>query len=112
MHRAVELRQNVEQMRSLPRPRQPVSRRGNAVTARHRVLLLLGSALVSACVTPRVQLPVVRPQEARLETDRVFLADGAVLPLAQWLPATVPPRAAIVALHGLNDYRAAWEGSA
>jgi acylglycerol lipase len=82
------------------------------MTARHRVLLLLGSALVGACVMPRVQLPVVRPQEARLETDRVFLADGAVLPLAQWLPATLPPRAAIVALHGLNDYSAAWEGAA
>jgi acylglycerol lipase len=73
-----------------------------------RVLLLVGSVLLGACVMPRVQLPVARPQEARLETDRVLLADGAVLPLEQWLPATESPRAALVALHGLNDYHGSW----
>ncbi len=73
-----------------------------------RILLLVGAVLLGACVMPRVQLPASRPQEARLETDRVLLADGAVLPLAQWLPASGPPRAAIVALHGLNDYHASW----
>ena len=73
-----------------------------------RVLLLVSSVLLSACVMPRVQVPVARPQEARLETDRVLLADGAVLPLAQWVPATGTPRAAIVALHGLNDHHASW----
>ena len=73
-----------------------------------RVLLLVCSVLLGACATPRVQVPVARPQEPRLETDRVLLADGAVLPLAQWMPATGTPRAAIVALHGLNDYHASW----
>ena len=73
-----------------------------------RVFLLVSQALLSACVMPRVQVPVDRPQEARLETDRVLLADGAVLPLAQWVPATGTPRAAIVALHGLNDHHASW----
>jgi alpha-beta hydrolase superfamily lysophospholipase len=73
-----------------------------------RVLLLVGSVLLCACVMPRVQILSARPQAARLETDRVLLADGAVLPLAQWLPATRPPRAAIVALHGLNDYHGSW----
>ena len=72
-----------------------------------RVLLLASSVLFAACVMPRIQLPVARPQEARLETDRVLLADGAVLPLARWMP-TGTPRAAIVALHGLNDYHASW----
>jgi acylglycerol lipase len=73
-----------------------------------RALLLLASGLLGACVTPRVQLQVARLQEARLETNRALLADGAVLPLAQWLPASESPRAAIVALHGLNDYHASW----
>jgi alpha-beta hydrolase superfamily lysophospholipase len=74
----------------------------------YRVLLLVGSVLLGACVMPRVQLSGTQPQETRLETERVFLGDGAVLPLAQWLPATGPPRAVIVALHGLNDYHGAW----
>ena len=73
-----------------------------------RVLWLVFSVLLGACVMPRVQEPVVRPQEPRLEADRVVLADGAVLPLARWLPATEMPRAAIVALHGLNDHHASW----
>ena len=51
-----------------------------------RVLLLVSSVVFAACVMPRIQLPVARPQEARLETDRVLLADGAVLPLARWVP--------------------------
>jgi pimeloyl-ACP methyl ester carboxylesterase len=77
-----------------------------------RVVVLAGSVLLGACVTPRLQLPVERPQEARLEQDRVVLADGAVLPLAQWLPATRAPRAAIVTLHGLNDYGGSWAEAA
>jgi acylglycerol lipase len=77
-----------------------------------RVLLLVASVLLGGCVMPRVQSPVARPQQARLEMDRAILADGAILPLAAWVPATAPPRAAIVALHGLNDYHATWEESA
>jgi acylglycerol lipase len=73
-----------------------------------RALLLLGAMCLGGCVMPRVQQPVARPQEARLEAQQIVLGDGAVLPLAQWLPSTASPRAAIVALHGLNDYRASW----
>ncbi len=79
---------------------------------RCRSLLLAGSLLIAACVTPRVQAPVARPQEPRLTSDRVLLADGAVLPLAQWAPPAGAPRAAVVALHGLNDYHAAWAEAA
>lgn len=38
------------------------------------------------------------------------MEDGARLPLRAWLPA-VPPRAAIVAVHGLNDYSGAFEST-
>jgi acylglycerol lipase len=40
---------------------------------------------------------------ARLFDDRVVAADGTELPLRVWAPAEAP-RAAIVALHGFNDY--------
>jgi alpha-beta hydrolase superfamily lysophospholipase len=76
-----------------------------------RVLLLAVAISLGACVTPRVQSPVARPQAPRLEPDRVRLADGAVLPLSQWLPAAAP-RAAIVALHGLNDHHGTWAAAA
>jgi len=45
---------------------------------------------------------------ARLLPDRIIAADGAELPLQVWAPAEAP-RAAIVALHGFNDYANAFE---
>lgn len=42
-------------------------------------------------------------------TDSAFVAsDGAVLPMRSWLPATEPD-AVVVALHGMDDYRAFFE---
>lgn len=69
-----------------------------------RFVLAFGSAVLVACAMPRVQAQVAQSQEARLEADRVVLADGAALPLTQWAPPTGAPRGAIVALHGLNDH--------
>jgi acylglycerol lipase len=77
-----------------------------------RALWLVSSVLLAGCVMPRVQVPVAHPQAARLDPDRVVLADGAVLPLARWLPATGAPRAALLALHGLNDYHGSWTEAA
>lgn len=37
-------------------------------------------------------------------------ADGLALPLRVWLPEEGPPRAAILALHGFNDYSNAFDG--
>lgn len=68
-------------------------------------------ALVLAACAPRVEPagPVIA--EPRLEPARIVAADGAILPLRRWMPAS-PPRAAIVALHGFNDYSKAFEGPA
>jgi alpha-beta hydrolase superfamily lysophospholipase len=69
------------------------------------VLALVGFA---GCATPRVQqhgAPVDTPQ---LEAARVRTADGAVLPLSTWQPQGTP-RAVVLALHGFNDYRHAFE---
>ena len=70
---------------------------------------LLGCGL-AACVTPRVQTAPTDSQEPRLEQDTAVMEDGARLPLRAWLPA-MPPRAAIVAVHGLNDHSGAFEST-
>ena len=50
------------------------------------------------------------PQQPRLEQDSAVMEDGARLPMRAWLPAG-PPRAAILAVHGLNDYSGGFEGT-
>ena len=60
--------------------------------------------LLAAC-TPTLQTsgPAIEPPHL---TDQAFItADGARLPVRSWLPQG-EPRAVIVALHGMNDYRA------
>lgn len=47
--------------------------------------------------------------EPRLAMDRLITADGASLPLRQWLPVG-HPIAVILALHGFNDYSNAFAG--
>ena len=50
-------------------------------------------------------LPVGKP----VETAAVFvMPDGTSLPYREWLPAG-PPDAVVLALHGMNDSRDAWE---
>jgi alpha-beta hydrolase superfamily lysophospholipase len=70
---------------------------------------LLGCAL-TACVTPRVQTGATDPQPPRLEPEVVIMEDGARLPLRTWVGAA-QPRAAILAIHGLNDHSSAFEGT-
>jgi alpha-beta hydrolase superfamily lysophospholipase len=62
---------------------------------------------LAACVTPRLQSAPTDSQEPRLEQALAVMEDGARLPLRVWLPAG-PPRAVIVAVHGLNDYSGAF----
>ena len=72
-----------------------------------RIAVLVVCAALAAC-TPRVypaDAPIVRPS---LNGDGFRMADGAVLPLRVWRPAG-RPRAAILALHGFNDYSRAFE---
>ena len=76
----------------------------------HRGLTALLCSALAACVTPRAQTAPTDPQQPWLEQDAAVMEDGARLPLRAWLPAG-PPRAAIVAVHGLNDYSAAFEGT-
>ena len=69
---------------------------------------MLGLALgLAACTPPQVVtgLAPVPP----VETDGVFtMDDGARLPYREWLPAT-KPAIVVLALHGIDDSRDAWE---
>jgi alpha-beta hydrolase superfamily lysophospholipase len=61
-------------------------------------------------VAPRVQTALGDSQEPRLEQDAAVMEDGARLPSRSWVPAG-PPRAAIVAVHGLNDYSGGFDAT-
>ncbi|MBO1325389.1 lysophospholipase [Acetobacter sp. TBRC 12305] len=97
----------VVQLSSLPMRVSGWPRRG----ARMAALALAG--WLGGCAAVPAHAPVPPPRfaaAARLvPPDRVFiLSDGAALPARVWSPATAP-RAVILALHGFNDSRDAWE---
>ena len=72
--------------------------------------LLLTASVVGACTAlPRygVTLPPL-PPAALHSPDHFTMPDGAVLPARAWLPAAVP-KAIVLALHGFNDSRDAWD---
>ena len=79
-------------------------------TARALICLFAVALLVAACTgLPRygVALPPLPP--ALMHADDAFtMGDGARLPVRTWLPPG-PPRAILLALHGFNDSRDAWE---
>jgi alpha-beta hydrolase superfamily lysophospholipase len=66
---------------------------------------------LAACVTPRIQTALTGSEEPRLEQDLAIMEDGARLPLRSWTPAAAAPRAAIVAIHGLNDHSGGFEAT-
>ena len=74
-----------------------------------RFLLLFPVWLMMSC-TPLVKEPGPAVVPARLEPDAVVTADGARLPLRAWLPeGDEPPRAVVLAVHGMNDYANSFE---
>ncbi|HYD27805.1 MAG TPA: alpha/beta fold hydrolase [Brevundimonas sp.] len=71
---------------------------------------IAATLLLAACATPAVQPPLTPPpdfQGPQLAADALIMDDGARLPLARWTPDG-QPWAVIVALHGINDSRAAF----
>jgi alpha-beta hydrolase superfamily lysophospholipase len=75
--------------------------------------LALVAALLSlfavACA-PRFEPAGPAVMAPHLDGERVVMADGAELPLRSWLPQGTP-RAAIIALHGMNDYSNAFDAA-
>jgi alpha-beta hydrolase superfamily lysophospholipase len=70
--------------------------------------LLLLTALFAGACTPQFVPAGPAVEEPRLEDGHWVTADGLELPLRAWLPEG-EPRAVILALHGFNDYSAAFE---
>lgn len=74
---------------------------------RHLSSILLGVILLAGCVSEVAPLgpTVEKPTET---ADCFIMPDGAALPYRDWLP-TGAPAAVVLALHGMNDSRDAWE---
>lgn len=68
-----------------------------------RLIALLLPLLLAACA-PKLQ-EIGPPVDApRLDPAAIHMPDGVDLPLRQWQPWDRPTEAAILALHGFNDY--------
>jgi acylglycerol lipase len=77
---------------------------------RHRLLtaLLSVALLLGGCATHLIPPgPPVGP--ARESQDAFIMPDGTPLPYRAWLPPDGKPWAVVLALHGMNDSRDAWE---
>ena len=71
--------------------------------------IVLLAALVGCSGLPRYGVPLPNLPPGVLQADTTFtMTDGAILPVRTWLPADAP-KAVVLALHGFNDSRDAWE---
>ena len=66
------------------------------------LLPLIALVLLTAC-TPKTVPPGSATQEPRVAEDALVMPDGARLALERWLPDG-EPAAALIGLHGFNDY--------
>ncbi len=76
-----------------------------------RSLLLILALALTGCAGPYVQSPLAPPEQlsaAGMTGDRFVMPDGAALPYLHWAPEAAEPWAVIIALHGINDSRAAF----
>jgi alpha-beta hydrolase superfamily lysophospholipase len=73
-------------------------------------LVLLLAALLAGCA-PERQLPGPAVEAPHIDGSVFVTADDFALPVRHWLPAG-KPRAVILAVHGMNDHSAAFEGPA
>ena len=67
------------------------------------VTIYLALFVLSAC-SPLVNLPGKQVLEPSLGKEYFIAGDGAKLPVRMWLPTENTIKAAIIALHGFNDY--------
>ncbi|HUB12726.1 MAG TPA: alpha/beta fold hydrolase [Acetobacteraceae bacterium] len=71
------------------------------------VALLAMALLLSGCAAP-VAPGTFSPDKPPVTAGYFDMPDGTLLPYRAWLPDG-PPRAVVLALHGMNDSRDAWE---
>ncbi len=72
------------------------------------VFLLLFLALAAGGCVSHLAPSGAATQPPALGAEAFVMADGTRLPYRAWLPDG-PPRAVVLALHGMNDSRDAWE---
>ena len=73
-----------------------------------RIILALTLTLLLAACAVQFEPPGPPIAAAALDGDGWRAADGAKMPMRHWLPPG-PPRAVVLALHGMNDYSHAFE---
>jgi alpha-beta hydrolase superfamily lysophospholipase len=74
---------------------------------RRLTCVLLAALLLSGCIGAGIA-PVAPVHIQAETTDSFVMPDGTTLPYRVWLPAG-RPAAVVLALHGMNDSRDAWE---
>jgi alpha-beta hydrolase superfamily lysophospholipase len=74
-----------------------------------RALLAAGAATALGGCAASFAPPDAAPARAAAVNDVFVMADGTRLPYRSWLPAAAAPDAVVLALHGFNDSRDAWE---
>jgi acylglycerol lipase len=81
----------------------------SAVAAKYRVLLLVIMALLGlAGCADHFRVPVADARYPIVTSGYFTLAHGIRLPYRRWLPEYAP-KAVVLALHGFNDSRDAWD---
>ena len=89
----------------------PLSAVSSTALAVVRSILL--AATLASCTLPRYGVALPPLPGALLQANDTFtMADGARLPVRTWMPDGLPgplPRAVVLALHGFDDSRDAWE---
>lgn len=70
---------------------------------RHLVIWSCLAVLLAGCM-PHINEPPRALLPARLLNNRYLTTDGTILPLREWQPPDHQPQAAIIAVHGFNDY--------
>jgi len=71
------------------------------------VVLVVIMAGLAACATPHIQPGLPKIGVPVLHESKAVMADGYVLPVSVWRPEG-EPKAVVLALHGMNDYRHAF----
>lgn len=80
----------------------------NEISRRRGLLAVAGSTLLGLAGCARPGRPLPLSKEPTVTSGVFTMPDGFVLPYRTWFPDG-PPHTVILALHGFNDSRDAWE---
>ena len=95
-----------------PEPRSPAPRAAKAgrLDVAGRMAALVLACAAGACA-PRIEPPGPPLAKPVLGPQTFVAADGMAAPVRRWLPDAGPVKAAVIALHGFNDYSNFFQGA-